>query len=57
LGIVIDRPLFPFLPNDFFGERPTTYRGGDIDYHTVSYVSEIIQLNEDKELELMLMEE
>lgn len=41
--------------NEYFGFRPTTLRGGDISYRTVDYILEKAILNNDKWLELILM--
>jgi len=58
LGFVLDRTLLPYVGNDYFGKPPTNLRpSGPGMAHHVSYISEKIQLNKDKELELVLMKE
>jgi len=59
LGIIFNRVLLPAKSNDYFGRRPKGVRGGDVHFRGrfVSSISEEIELNENKSLELYLGEE
>jgi hypothetical protein len=44
------------LTNEYFGTRPGGERGTEISYHLVPYVSEKIKLDENKSVEVVLIE-
>ena len=54
IGIVVDRTLLPYETNTYFGTRPTSARGGDINRRTVSNIVEGFILSNEKTLELVL---
>jgi hypothetical protein len=54
LGFILNRPLLPYLNNDYFGERPSEIRGGDITKRSVPHILEDIYINENKTFEMAL---
>ena len=46
---------FGIRKNDYFGSAPTKLRGGDISQRSVDFVSEKVILNDEKWVELVLM--
>ena len=56
VGIVLNRTLFPYRPNDYFGTRPSDLRGGDVHFgrRYVPHIIEEISLDENKTIQTVL---
>ena len=54
VGFIMNRPLLPYVKNNYFGERPSTIRGGDLFHKIVPHIIEHVSLNKDKSIELVL---
>lgn len=54
VGFINDRPFFPYEKNDVFGSRPDESAGGLGAKVLIRHVTERINLNEDKYVELAL---
>ena len=54
VGIIFSRTLDPAKKNDYFGSKPSSYKGGDILGGITEYVSDQITLNENKTVNLYL---
>jgi len=56
LGIIFSRTLLPAKSNDFFGNKPSSVKGGDIQWRASDYVLDTVILNENKTINLYLGE-
>lgn len=54
VGIVLDRTLFPYKQNDYFGIRPTEIRGGDLYQKSIPHIIEKISLDENRTIQTVL---
>ena len=54
VGIVVNRTLLPYKPNDYFGTRPTEVRGGDLNTRVIPHIIERISLDKNKTIQTVL---